>query len=185
MSTETELSALVVYESMFGCTRDVAAAGAAGLRMEGAAVLLVDVRDAAHIDETRADLLVVGAPTHAFSLSSPATRQDAVRQGAPPEAARTGLREWIPSARRRSDRPLAAAFDTRVVRVRRLPMAAATRAAHLLSRKGYDLVSRPTAFLVHDTPGPIVDGELGAARTWGRTLAQSTRDRLSAGSTSR
>ena len=100
MSTETDLSALVVYESMFGCTRDVAAAVAAGLRIEGAAVLLVDVRDAAHIDEIGADLLVVGAPTPAFSLSSPATRQDG--------AAERVTRETLIGAEERALRLLAA-----------------------------------------------------------------------------
>ena len=42
------------------------------------------------------DLLVVGAPTHAFSLSRPGTREEAVRQGAPAEHARTGIPEWLP-----------------------------------------------------------------------------------------
>ena len=76
------LRALLVYESMFGSTQAVAAAVADGLRAEGVETELVDVRHAPAAREAAFDLLVVGAPTHAFSLSRPSTRQDAVRQGA-------------------------------------------------------------------------------------------------------
>ena len=40
-------------------------------------------------------LLVVGAPTHAFSMSRPSTRLDAVRQGADAQRAAWGMREWL------------------------------------------------------------------------------------------
>src|SRR4051794_1781497 len=87
--------ALVVYESMFGCTEEVARAIADGLLDGGFTIRVVDVRDAEPACEIGFDLLVVGAPTHAFSLSRPRTRQDAVRQGARPGAADAGLREWL------------------------------------------------------------------------------------------
>ncbi|GAW50894.1 MULTISPECIES: flavodoxin family protein [unclassified Nocardioides] len=180
VSAEKELQALVVYESMFGCTEQVARAVAEGLRIEGVAVTLTDVRDAAPADESEFDLLVVGAPTHAFSLSRPSTRADAVRQGAEPEVATTGVREWLAAMGAASGAPdrLAAVFDTRVTKVRRLPKAAGTRAAHVLTRHGYDLVSRPTPFLVEDLKGPLVTGELHHAVTWGRVVALAARQRL-------
>lgn len=180
MSNEQELRALVIYESMFGNTADVARAVAEGLRAEHAAVDVVEVRDAPRADQATADLIVVGAPTHAFSLSRPSTRADAVRQGAPTDVAATGLREWIDAvaARPPLDHRLAAAFDTRVTKVRRLPKAASTRAAHLLSRHGYELVGRPTPFLVEDLRGPLVAGELDRAVTWGRVIALAARQRL-------
>src|SRR5688500_7888107 len=93
MSISTGLRARVAYESMFGNTEWIARAVAEGLRLEGFDATVVDVSEAGHNDDQ--DLLVVGAPTHAFSLSRPTTRRDAVKQGAPPEAATAGLREWI------------------------------------------------------------------------------------------
>lgn len=171
------LKALVVYESMFGSTQDVAAAVADGLRAEGFLTELVDVRSAPPARDAGFDLLVVGAPTHAFSLSRPSTRQDAVRQGASPELAGTGVREWIGAMgpRAESHGRAAAAFDTRVTRVRSLPKAASTRASHLLARRGYHLVSRPTPFLVHDVKGPLVAGELDHAVSWAREVARAAR----------
>jgi hypothetical protein len=180
MRTQNQLRAMVVYESMFGCTEEVARAVADGLSAEGLAVELTDVRHAPPADDAQFDLLVVGAPTHAFSLSRPSTRADAMRQGARPGAATTGLREWLDSMSPGSGAPhhLAAAFDTRVTKVRRLPKAASTRAAHLLTRYGYQMVSRPTPFLVQDLKGPVVAGELDHAVTWGRVVALAARERL-------
>jgi hypothetical protein len=161
---------LVVYESMFGCTESVARAVAEGLAEGGFTVDLENVRDAEGPSGRSFDLLVLGAPTHAFSLSRPSTRLDAVRQGAPAEVATTGVREWLAGIKGRDGRP-AAAFDTRVTKTRRLPKAASTRAARLLRRRGFRIVERPTAFLVADVQGPLVDGELERARGWGIRLA--------------
>jgi hypothetical protein len=174
MSDPKQLQALVVYESMFGCTEEIAYAVAEGLRIEGIAVEVTDVRDGSPADEVDVDLLVVGAPTHAFSLSRPSTRADALRQGARLGTDSTGLREWL-DARRSLAVPeggLAAAFDTRATKVRRLPKAASTRAAHLLVRQGYRLVSRPTPFVVEGTSGPLASGEVDRAVAWGRVIAR-------------
>lgn len=180
MNDIRKLTALVVYESMFGNTSAVAEAVAEGLRLEGLEVTLTHVHDAPNGDDCDCDLLVVGAPTHAFSLSRPSTREDAVRQGAPAEAATgTGLREWIASMKETSGAPrVAATFDTRVTKVRRIPKAASTRAARLLSRNGFRLVSRPAGFLVTDTSGPLEEGELERATAWGRSVGAATRDRM-------
>ncbi|GAA4744015.1 flavodoxin family protein [Nocardioides endophyticus] len=178
-SSDNPLRALVVYESMFGCTERAAHAVADGLRAEGLAVAVTDVGRALSAAEAEFDVLVVGAPTHAFSLSRPATRADAVRQGGRPDAATTGLREWLtatPPGEGRG-RP-AAAFDTRVTKARRLPKAASTRAAHLLAHHRFSLVARPTPFLVQDTDGPLVDGELERAAVWGRAVAVAARRAL-------
>jgi hypothetical protein len=176
----TTLTALVVYESMFGNTEAVARAVAHGLSLEGFDVNTVDV--AAEEGATPVDhaLVVVGAPTHAFSLSRPSTRQDALRQGGRSHAADTGVREWLAALGESPElRPgLAAAFDTRVTRVRRLPKAASTRATHLLKRLGFSMVSRPTGFLVADTQGGLLPGEAERATAWGRHLAAECRDRL-------
>ena len=54
------------------------------------------------------DLLIVGAPTHAFSLPTPASRARATAQGAPTPVA-VGVREWVAGSfaprGRRPDQP--------------------------------------------------------------------------------
>ena len=76
------MKAVVVYESMFGNTRQIAEAIAAGLA-ESADVAAVEVSEATAEAAEAADLLVAGGPTHAFSMSRPSTRSDAVNRGAP------------------------------------------------------------------------------------------------------
>ena len=84
--------ALVVYESMFGDTRALANAIAAGLLAHFGRVDVVSA-DAAPADLGGIDLVVVGAPTHAFRLPSAASRARARARGAEGVADR-GVREW-------------------------------------------------------------------------------------------
>jgi hypothetical protein len=146
---------------------------ATGLGDGGVDAVVVDVASAPSELPADLHLLVVGAPTHAFSLSRPATRTDAVRQGARPERAATGLREWLTTLLLRDPRhsPVTAVFDTRVSKVRRLPTAAGPRAVRLARRRGLTVLTRPEAFLVSDVKGPLVDGELERAAAWGCGLA--------------
>jgi hypothetical protein len=177
--TTRDLTALVVHESMFHNTATIADAVATGLRAESVKVTCVDVAEAPPLDQAAVDLLVVGAPTHAFSLSRRSTREEAVRQGAPASHARTGVREWLDAAPPHpANAGPAAMFDTRAAKVRRLPKAAGTRGGHLLRRLGFTLVRRPEAFLVEDTTGPLVDGEVERASEWGRELARELARRV-------
>ena len=88
-------SALVVYESMFDNTERVAHAIVRGLQRSGFDAHCAPVTSLASTGPVQVDLLLVGAPTHAFSLSRRSTRSDAVRQGAPAEREAVGVREWI------------------------------------------------------------------------------------------
>ena len=167
-----EPRALVVFESMFGNTEQVARAVGEALRSAGVPTRVVEVNVAPSALPPSVDLLVVGAPTHAFSLSRPKTRVEAVRQGADLTKAGIGLREWLESAYPSSDRPVhVVVYDTRVSKVRRLPAAAGPSAARLARRRKFTEVDRPIAFLVDDVQGPLVDGEIDRAATWGRSLA--------------
>jgi flavodoxin len=164
------MRALVVYESMFGNTQKVAEAVTAGLRRSVETELVPVGRAPAPLAEPL-DLLVVGGPTHAFSMTRERTREDAVRQGAEVLQVSTGLREWI--ARLTPVAPQAlATFDTRAERARRLPGSAARAAAKQLRRLGYRTVVGPESFLVVDIAGPLVDGEVERAREWGQRLGQ-------------
>jgi hypothetical protein len=168
--------ALVVFESMFGNTEQVAHAVAEGLESKGVPTQVTEVSVAPTVIPSSVELLIVGAPTHAFSLSRPKTRIEAVRQGAAAAKAGLGLREWLATARAAEGcKPHVAVYDTRVSKVRRLPAAAGPSAARLARRRKFSLVDPPVAFLVTDTPGPLVAGELDRANAWGRSLAPRVR----------
>jgi hypothetical protein len=159
------MNVLVVYESMFGNTALVAQAIAAGMSGQ------VDVRTAearTMPDVSAVDAVVVGAPTHAFGLSRPTTRQEAVRRGAPATAVGPGLREWLAALPR--THLAGAAFDTVVARPFLLGSAAG-KAAKALRRAGLRLVAAPESFWVADTAGPLRDGELDRAHRWGEKVA--------------
>jgi flavorubredoxin len=178
MDAQPAVKALVAYESMFGNTERVARAVAAGLRLEGVDTTVLDVAHAADVDLADVDLLVVGAPTHGFSLSRPATRRDAVRQGGRTDAAALGMREWLETLDEDTRRPLVATFDTRVTKVRYLPASASRRAARTLNDHGFHIVGSPTGFLVHDVSGPLESREVDRAIAWGRGVASESHSQL-------
>jgi hypothetical protein len=177
------MQALVVYESMFGNTEAVARAVAEGLA--GTATgepVEVDVRDVTQAPSPGTgswDLVVAGGPTHAFSLSRPATRADALARGATQGSAAVGLREWLGQLAQGPHAERLAAFDTRVEKVRHLPGSAATKAARLARRHGYAPAGKES-FYVADTEGPLLPGELARARQWGARLSAELAGRLDA-----
>jgi hypothetical protein len=164
--------ALVVFESMFGNTERIARAVAVGIERAGWEVRVLEVSDAPGAWIRDQDLLVVGAPTHAFSLSKPNTRADAVRQGAVPGHETIGLREWLAALPPVTDPPPVAVFDTRVSRVRRLPANAGAKAAKILRRRGFRVVGHPVGFLVADIAGPLLEDEADRASLWAEGLVR-------------
>ncbi|GAA3518000.1 flavodoxin family protein [Nocardioides daeguensis] len=164
-------SALVVYESMFDNTAQVARAVVRGLERAGFQAHSVPVTSLASTGPVEVDLVLLGAPTHAFSLSRPSSRSDAVRQGAAPGRAKIGAREWIAHVTpERMGTTRIAVFDTRVAKVRRLPLAAGLTAARLLHRRGFRLLRKPVAFVVDGTRGPLIAGEDERAEHWGQVI---------------
>ena len=167
------MNALVVHESMYGNTEEIACAIAEGLA-EHTRVVPVELLT----DEILAgvDFLVIGGPTHAHGMSRPATRTSAQQDGATNANVEVGVRDRIPSLGRRDI--AAATFDTRIDKPRVVTGAASKGIAKLLHRCGYSVVVAPESFLVAGTTGPLVAGELERARGWG----QSLRARLEASS---
>ncbi|WP_374970956.1 flavodoxin family protein [Terrabacter sp. BE26] len=165
------MKVLIVHESLFGNTRQVAETIAEGLRQglapELGEVALVDVDQAPTSIGDDVGLLLVGGPTHAFSMTRPQTRQEAAAKGA--ASSRQGLREWIWAVTPRESLPVVT-FDTRV-HVRMLPGSAAAAAAKALRHRGFDRAERGETFWVRDTAGPVVEGELERALRWGAELA--------------
>ncbi|MBM2622790.1 flavodoxin domain-containing protein [Actinoplanes sp. LDG1-06] len=157
------MRALVLYESMFGNTATAAKAVAAGLA-DLFDVSVAEVGEAPSL--VGVDLLVVGAPTHAFGLSRTATRKDAVRQGATGKAER-GLREYL-GAVEGLDGLAVAAYCTKMNRP--FTGSAARKADRLLRQRGARPVCPPENFLVTGVSGPLVDGEVKRAEYWGARL---------------
>ena len=85
------MRALVVFESSFGNTGQVAKAVWEGIFRRLQDVVLLDVASAPRRLPPDLELLVVGAPTQAFGMSRPRTREDALRTaGAEPGAPTIG-----------------------------------------------------------------------------------------------
>lgn len=172
------IRALVVYESMFGNTRAVAEAIAAGMA-DHAQVELVEVGRAPLSLGEDLDLLVVGGPTHAHGMSGRETRRTAMEHAVGPVISpRIGLHEWFNSLRSRPG-VLAAAFDTRYDKPRWLTGSAAQGTSKRLRQHGYRPVAPPESFYVRGVDGPLVDGEVERARRWGQALAASVEARVS------
>jgi hypothetical protein len=168
---------LVAFESMWGNTEEVARAVARGIGGSGAGNGAGDVecRDVAADVPASVDgvqLLVVGGPTHAFSMSRTGTRHDAVGRGGRQGHEERGIREWLESLPA-SDQVRVATFDTRVDKVRRLPGSAARAAAKQARRHHLGTLVATESFYVVDTPGPLLDGELERAEAWGSELARA------------
>jgi len=162
------MSATVVYESMYGNTRDVAEAIASGL---GDARVL-SVQEVAS-QATKADLLVVGGPTHVHGLTSKRSRSAAVDKahGEVVHGASDGpgLRDWLADLPQVANAQ-AAAFDTRANGSPVLTGAASHGIARRLRRHGYTLLETES-FVVKAAEGPLAEGELERAREWGARLA--------------
>ena len=164
--------ALVVYESMYGNTARIAEAICTGLRESIQAEMIPAYRAAAEVPgDVR--LLVVGGPTHAFSMSRESSRQEAKNQHEVVMPIDIGIREWLAKlAGSPGPRDVdAATFDTRIAKVRRLPGSAARSAAKLLRRMGFRMLTS-ASFFVDETTGPIRDVEIERARRWGEELGR-------------
>lgn len=160
------MTTLVVHESMFGNTRAVARAVAAALP---GPVVTTDVVDAPNPLPAHVDLLIVGGPTHAFSMSRSSTRHDAVAQGAAPEDESRGIRDWL-GALPPSPHLAVATFDTRVAKVRHLPGSAARSAGRVVEKRRLGHVTAVESFYVGGVDGPLLDGEVERAGDWARSL---------------
>lgn len=175
---------VIVYESLFGDTREIAEAIARGVR--GAdpdgGVACVSVHEANPDDVALATLLIAGGPTQFFGMASRTKsgvflrEQDRAsghsRSGHPLEPGVGGetLHEWLGHLPEAPLGAKAAAFDTRLDNL--LSGGAAAGIARRLRGRLYDVIADPEGFVVEDIEGPLRDGELERAEAWGARVAR-------------
>jgi flavodoxin I len=159
------MKALIVYDSFFGNTEQIARAVGAAIDDALAAqadVLTLRVGDVRPEQMAGLNLLVVGSPTRAFS-ASPATKA------------------WLKALAPNSLRGVqVAAFDTRAdmkdVNSRALGAFvklfgyAAEPIASNLTKRGGTLVVPAEGFFIEDKEGPLKDGELERATAWAQQI---------------
>ena len=172
------MKAVIIYESMYGNTRAIAEA--IGDSLGPAADLSVtSTADATQDMLRKADLVVVGGPTHAHGMSRPATRKSAIgaanKPGShlvpEPGAGGPGVRDWLAGLGQLSG--AAAAFDTRMKGPAVFTGRASKGITRLLRRQGFTIVAEPESFLVTKA-SELHPGQIARAREWGATLAANT-----------
>ncbi|MEX5712825.1 hypothetical protein AB1484_32355 [Parafrankia sp. FMc6] len=165
------MTVLIVVESCFGNTTAVAHAVAAGLTrtvpLETVSVIHPAEAPVALPGDVR--LLLVGAPTHAFSLPRPQSRREAGEKGAQ-DVDLSGVREWIERVTPSKDLHVVT-FDTSI-KTRFVPGTAAKASSKALKKRGFRHVDRGPGFFVTATEGPLADGERERAEAWGMQLGR-------------
>lgn len=169
------MRALVVYESMYGNTHLVADAIGAGLKT-AFDVSVMPVAQASPAVVARADLLIVGGPTHAHGMSRTSTRKAAVEASGKPDSGLTaqpdaigpGLRDWFASLGQHHLK--AAAFDTRMHGPAVLTGQASRGVTRSLRAHGFDVIAGPESFLV-TRQNQLEPDEASRARDWAASLA--------------
>lgn len=172
------MKTMIVYESLFGNTREIAEAVARGVTDADPAARVDCVRTG-EADARRAagaDLLILGGPTHAHGMTFATTRKQGLKNEQEkattvvPGAAGPGCREFLNTLPPAAPGARAAAFDTRADF--RFAGGAAEGIARRLRKHGFGMLAAPEGFLVEDVAGPLRAGEPERARTWGAGVAR-------------
>ncbi|MBV1778987.1 hypothetical protein KRR55_07670 [Paeniglutamicibacter sp. ABSL32-1] len=179
------MRAIVVNESMYGNTRQVAETIARGIDPAGN-VPSLPVSKTNGINPAELDLLIVGGPTHAHGLSRESTRNAArttVTRSAgdlslEPDSAGMGIHDWLTSFSGVEGR--AAAFGTRFDAAALLTGRASRGISRLLRASGFELAVESESFLV-DKATHLLAGEEHRAREWGARLGAIPPEELGSG----
>jgi flavorubredoxin len=160
------VSAIVVFESFWGNTAQVARAIAEGVGPDARAL---NTDEATAEVLAGAELVVVGAPVIGFSLVQESGRQQLAREvGAPSRAdlshrSMRSLLESVPTGGGRF-----AVFETGLGWS---PSGAHKAMTKAFQGAGYTEAAKKERFLVAGRFGPMKDGEIERAKEWGASLA--------------
>ncbi len=159
------MKTLVIYDSFFGNTEQIAQAIARGLGSPDE-VELVRVGSLTPKQLTGVQLLVVGSPTRGFQASE-ATMD--LLKGIPAGGLK-GVRVAAFDTRMSPDDMKTGAGMIRFMLLIKVGNYAANPIANALKKAGGQLVAPPEGFWVKDSEGPLKEGELERAEAWGRSL---------------
>ena len=146
------MNALVVFDTKYGNTEQVANAIAEGLKPHFS-VRVEKVEQMAELNAQGVNLLLVGGPTQMADIS-PALRE---LLEATPEGALSGVH--------------VAAFDTRYHMPVEESGSAAQKIAPVLRKLGGELLVPPESFFVLGGEGPLEEGDIERAARWGAEIA--------------
>ena len=145
------MKALVIFDSLYGNTEQIARAIGGGIGEETKVVRSAEA-DINTLGDY--DLIVIGAPTQA---------------GRPMKTSQDFL-DKLPADALKDKK--VAAFDTRLpAKWVKIFGYAAPRIEKALKKLGGSLVVPAEGFFVKGTKGPLVEGELERATAWGKTIA--------------
>ena len=173
------MAAVVVFESIYGNSREVANAVAAGL---GEATFVAAVGDIDEAVPSDSELLVVGGPTHMHGLATSMSRKMAVKGAEedsdveldPAARSERGVRDWLADL---GGGGAAAAFDTRIDKSPALTGSAARGIAKRLRRRGFTVVADPESFFVDDAEAPWPQGSSSERGNWAPRFSISSASR--------
>ena len=162
------MNAIVVYESLWGNTAAIARAIAEGI---GAGAQALSTAEATAAVVADADLIVAGAPVHAFSLPTEQSRRNAggnTGKTPAPDLSHPSMRSWLSALTAAQGHY--AAFETAF---RWSPSGAKGAIERGLEKAGYHRAAKAQRFLVTGGSGPLRAGEVERARAWGAELART------------
>lgn len=173
---EQGMRTVVVYESMFGNTHEVAEQIAASFNDLGE-VRVCSTKTFAPADAIDVDLLILGGPTHLHGMTSKVSRRSAAQTALEDptvdlddEFGGPGLREWIRDLPQGNGR-FCAAFDTRADKPEILTGSAARGIARRLHHHGYVELLDHESFVL-DGNGPMAGTEIERVQAWAHALAK-------------
>jgi len=148
------MKALIVYDSVYGNTEQIARAIAEAITPSNE-VKVLRVGEVNPSELTSIDLLIVGSPTHA-GRPTPAI-QDFLNKVTSPSLQGINV----------------AAFDTRIsTKLVRVFGYAAGRIAGNLKKKGGTLIASSEGFFVTGSKGPLKEGELERSAGWAKGILE-------------
>ncbi len=165
------MKAVVVYESLWGNTAAVARAVAEGLGDGARALSTAEATPAALAG---ADLIVAGAPVLGFRLPTEDMRLSVLRTERrapkPADLSHPSLRAWLEELAPPAGKERFAAFETGLWWS---PGGATKSIVEKMTAAGYAEQGKARRFVVRGRYGPMREGELEKARTWGVELARA------------
>ncbi len=145
------MKAIVIYDSQYGNTEQIAKAIGSGFGEETRVV---------KVGEVKAEDI---APYHFVIIGSPT-------QGGRQTAAIKDFLDKLPAEALKEKR--LAAFDTRLKNIFvKMFGYAAPRIEAAIKEKGGNATAQPQGFFVKSAKGPLLDGELERATTWAKSVA--------------